>query len=121
MKKTYLLFFITFTALLLTACVEEGDVRLGEPSDAKSSAIKQEVTLRIEDLLVGEHYHYQFAGFLNDETLAFEVSYGHTVKTSYHPAKIGYKFRFKEMNATSEIIDFNRDEGYVTMKVESKK
>lgn len=81
---------------------------------------ESEITLYVENVIFANptRNNYVFNGFLGEDTLVFgKLSY-YKVIDILHPAKIGYKFRLQEEGDIEyEIIDFNRDKGFIKLKV----
>lgn len=85
----------------------------------------EEVTLKVEDYIIGNSHTYHFNGFIGEDTLVFQSQNNvddSEVLNIYHPAKVGYTFTFKNMGkiVEAEIINFDRTPGYITLKLEMK-
>lgn len=119
MRKIYLLLVILVLSLLMTACAEAGDAIIGSEDAIKDGdIIIQEVTLYPEDKIFeqSEASYYAFNGFLSDETLSFQTDLN---LINYQPAVKGTEFQMKYLNLKAEIIDFDREKGFVTLKIQT--
>lgn len=126
--KKWLFPLLVVGVFVLQGCSTDsvrGDVTVSEDTKevrVEKQVFTQEITMKIEDELKNANgfTRYIFNGFIGEDTLAFEAPHGHSTYKSYHPAIKGYTFRFQELNEVKnvEIIDFSREKGTVTLKME---
>ncbi|PLS19202.1 hypothetical protein CVD28_01985 [Bacillus sp. M6-12] len=121
MKKTIMLIgTISIVSTLLFGCAEAKEpIKEDTHSSNEEINYPKEVVLHTEDEIVSDGYvDYVFNGFIGEDTLSFEQSQYDKTYSSFHPAKIGYTFRLKEIESIQfEVIDFSRDQGFVKLKV----
>lgn len=127
-QKITLFILLTMVLSSLQACSSEAKPSPSKTQSSTGTVVKsedgnsviQEMTLRIEDEVSDQGDYYVFNGFIGEDTLSFEYETSRKTIQSFHPAQIGYKFKFKKLKRLkqAEIIDFNRKEGYVKLRLE---
>lgn len=123
-------FLFVMSLLILQACSAEStppsqdETSIKESKEAIETAKNttfQEVTLHIEQEINETVIDgYVFGGFIGEDTFVLTTDKGDNTFSYYHPAKIGYTFELKELRKvkSAEVLDFNRDEGYITLRLE---
>lgn len=96
----------------------------GADNASEDVALVQELTLELEDSLIGDSSgKYVFNGFLGEDTLSFQhKGLGNDGILLYIPAKVGHKFKLKNFAKVKEveILEFNSDKGYLKLKISIK-
>jgi len=124
MKSSYKWVVALFLSFVFLQGCSQSNVNSTVSAESNKKPIYQEITLKVEDSVKGEHYAYFFNGFIGDDTLAFQSHkfLDGKIRNIYHPAKVGYTFTFKNMDevVVAEIINLDRDPGFITLKLEMK-
>jgi hypothetical protein len=105
--------------LLLSGCSDNVSSEEITTNHSKNSVpISQELTLYVEDYIMqGDKYSYAFTGFIGEDTLTFKMPDGYGSVNVFYPAKVGHTFTLKNLDELKfEILEFNREEGYVKLK-----
>lgn len=134
-----LISIVSLFTLLLVGCSQAStsEPTSAEPTIAennkesieKSVVVTKELIIRVQDIVkvspksnndfFSRIHDYVFNGFMGEDTLVFEGESSNDDEdtTVFVPAKVGHKFTFKEVPYTFEILEFNRDEAYLKVKV----
>lgn len=127
MKKKWLVTSFSLVLLLLAGCVSEPYVvekGMGDTSEQTEKVVPTEkmLTLKVESSIKIPSAVYRFSGFMNEDTIVFNQDgpYGYDSQV-YHMAEPGYKFSFSDAPEWSlEVIQANRKEGFIELKVTKK-
>ena len=110
------------TLFVLQGCSSPETTVEASITPTSNQSLYQAVTLKVEDSLKGEKFHYYFNGFVGNDTLAFQSfeRKDGDILNAYHPAQLGYTFTFKHLDEVkkAEIVHFDRTSGTVTLKLE---
>lgn len=94
-------------------------------SDKKGSSVLTEkiVTLNVEDKIMFNSVHYQFAGFSNKETIVFQGNGANGYHTQFfHPAEVGYEFFFSEESKWRfTVLEANWKQGFIKLKMKESR
>lgn len=110
---------------MLAGCSDNsssGELTTDRNNNENAVPISKEITLYIEDYLMeGERYSYGFTGFSGEDTLTFKIPDGNSSVNVFYPAKVGQTFQLKQLEGLEfEVLDFNREKGYVKLQVNGK-